>query len=278
MLVASVSRSASTATLEIFRFPVTNDNLHPTSMINLKVATLGLPFVDDGYRIARVDIYPLFVKNFVIHKHRLLYNTSIDAKPFVNTKSDNILLLYLNVEGKYGYDNISFIVHSSALLRLTPHNHSHGSMLDVVPWELWGPSVTRWFEGGIVAGEGTVTCGYRCLVRPQDFPAQWELWDFNPYRVRSLGNGFTEDNETSRLTVETEPSCARSHGIMQGIYSSLPFVKHFPKQWDYTYVGLSDDKVVGKKVSNYFNFSILLTLVQQPLRDGRYLIENLYFA
>ena len=39
-----------------------------------------------------------------------------------------------------------------------------------------------------------------------------ELWDFNPYRVRHAGSGFTVDDETSRLTVESERSCARSHG------------------------------------------------------------------
>jgi hypothetical protein len=219
MLVTSVSRSESTATLDLFRLRVPNSNSRRTSMI--KVATLGLPFVDDDCRIARLDIHPVFVKNLVIHKNRLLYNASVDTKPFLNTKSDSIIFVDLTVSKRREYDYISFVVHSSTLLRLTPPFHSHGSVPDVVPWESWGPAATRWFECPLFAGGGPVTCGYRCLVKPQiSSPewAPWELYDFNPYRVRSLGKGFAAENETSRLTVEAKPSCARFLSIKQGIY------------------------------------------------------------
>ena len=274
MLVGSVIPSESTATLELYSLPTTNGNLHPTSIT--EVAALGLPFVDDGCRIARMDFYPSFVKNLVIRRQRLLYNTSIDAKPFINTKSDNILFIYLNIGGRYGYDNISFIVHSSTLLRHAAPSHALGEVTHLVPWKLWGPSVTRWYEGGISVGGGPVTCGHRCLI-PSGW-SLWELWDFNPYRVRNLGNGFAVENETSCLTVETTPSCARSRGITEGIYSSLPFIRLIPKKWNYNYMGLYEHKVVGERVSHYFNLSIVLTLVQQYLEDGRYSTENLYFG
>jgi hypothetical protein len=279
MVVASVSPSESTATLELFSLPITNGIVRPPFMI--KVAALGLPFVDDGCRIARVDFYPYFVKNLVIRENRLLYNASIDAaKPFVSTKSDNIIFVYLNIGSGYGYDNISFIVHSSTLLRHTLTSHSHGNMRDPVPWQFWGPPVTRWYEGGRHVGGGPVTCGHRCLLR-QGYPRAWELWDFNPYRVRRMERGFAVENETTRLTIETEPSCAKSHGIKEGIYSSLPFVKLVPKKWHrYTYTGLYEDRVIGEMVSNYSNSpSCYVTLVQQHLAgEGRYLFENLYFG
>jgi hypothetical protein len=258
MLVASVSQSESTAILELFSLPVANGNLGPTSLI--KVATLGLPFVDDLCRIARVDFNTLFVKNLVIRDRRLLYKTSIDATPFISTNSDNIIFVHLNVGSSYGYDDISFIVHSSTLLRYTHPSHSHGHGPDLVPWEFWGPAVTRWYDGGIPVGRGPVTCGHRCLLRI-DLGA-WEVWDFNPYRVRRLEKGFVVENETSLLTVETEPSCTKSSGFRTGIISSLPFVKLVAKKWRYTYMALYEHKVIGERVSNCFNFSIFLTLVQ----------------
>jgi hypothetical protein len=89
-------------------------------------------------------------------------------------------------------------------------------------------------------------------------PGSWELWDFNPYRVRRLGKGFAVENETASLTVETEPSCARSHGFKEGIYSSLPFVKHVPKKWPpYIYTNLFEDRVIGQLVSDYFDSSFI---------------------
>jgi len=77
----------------------------------------------------------------------------------------------------------------------------------------------------------------------------WELWDFNPYRVRRLGKNFTLESEKASLSVETELSCAKSRGIKEGVYSSLPFVKIMPKQWsDYYSMGVYDDQMSGNKV------------------------------
>lgn len=70
----------------------------------------------------------------------------------------------------------------------------------------------------------------------------WELWDFNPYRVRRLGKNFTSESENASLSIETEPSCVKSGGIIicnEGVYSSLPFVKIILKQWsDYYDMGI----------------------------------------
>jgi len=91
----------------------------------------------------------------------------------------------------------------------------------------------------------------------------WELWDFNPYRVRRLEKDSTVENDSVRLTVETEPTCAKSHGIKNGIYSSLPFVKLVPKKWpSYIYMGLYEDRITGELY----------------VGDGLYSVENLYFG
>jgi hypothetical protein len=57
------------------------------------------------------------------------------------------------------------------------------------------------------------------------------------------------ESENACLSVETEPSYAKSHGIKEGVYSSLPFVKIVPKKWsDYNYMGIYDDRITGRKV------------------------------
>jgi hypothetical protein len=250
MVIASVSPSESTAVLELFSLPVTNGTGHPTPLI--KVAALGLPFVDDDCRIARVDFYPPDNKNLVVSWGKLLYNASVDTKPFVSPKSNHIIFVLLHIGGEYGYDNISFVVHHSTLLRHIPPSHSRDNVQAPVPWELWGPAATRWHEGGALGPGSQATCGLRCLLAQR--LGQWELWDFNPYRVRRLEKDFAVENESVRLTVETEPSCVKSPGIKNGIYSSLPFVKLVPKKWPkYDFVGLYEDRIVGQLVSNYSN-------------------------
>ena len=285
VVVASASPSEPTAILELFRVPVRNGTGRPTPMI--KVAALRLPAVDDDRHISHVNFYPPGVRDLVIRERRLLYNASIHKIPFINPKFDTILFAKLNIGGGYPYANNSFIVYHSTLLRHVPPSGSLDNVQAPVPWELWGPAATRWCGG--VSAMGRLTCGLRCLLNP-GYSMEWELWDFNPYHVRRLGKDFALENESVRLTVETEPSCAKNEGIKNGIYSSLPFVKLVPKKWpQYRGVGLYEDRIIGELVSNYFDpprgplfLIFILTLVQQGLghgsHDGPYLAENLYFG
>jgi hypothetical protein len=193
MVIASVD-SQFTAVLELFSLPVTSGTGHPTPMI--KVAALGLPFVDDDCRMT-CDFSPPSINNSVIShwQGKLIYNASIDTKPFVNPKSNNIIFVSLGIESGDGYDNISFVVHHSTLLRHIRPSHSRGNVQAPVPWELWGPAATRWCEGGRLEEGWQVTCGLRCLLSQR--LGRWELWDFNPYRVRRLGKDFAVENESA---------------------------------------------------------------------------------
>ena len=163
----------------------------------------------------------------------------------------------LSLLSSYGYDNISFVVHSSALLRLIPFP-SHGHMQNKILWESWGPTVTRWHEG-TVRGLYHFASGQRCILEARSLGSSpsslWQLWDFNPYRVRHLGKNFTLESEKASLSVETEPSCAKSLGIKEGVYSSLPFVKIIPKQqWPkYIEMGVYDDRICGRRVRTSYN-------------------------
>jgi hypothetical protein len=116
--------------------------------------------------------------------------------------------------------------------------------------------VHRWHEDTVCWLEPFAS-GQRCLLRPVSQARESrsrELWDFNPYRVRRLGKNFRLESEKASLSVETEPSCAKSRGIKDGVYSSLPFVKIVPKRWpDYDYMGVYDDRIYGQMVRTFYN-------------------------
>ena len=120
-------------------------------------------------------------------------------------------------------------------------------MQNTIPWESWGPTVTRW-HGDAVCKLYPFASGQLCILTPEYPLCQWELWDFNPYLVRRLGKNFTMESEKASLSVETEPSCARSRGIKEGVYSSLPFVKIVGKEWSHYHgMGVYDDRICGRR-------------------------------
>ena len=56
---------------------------------------------------------------------------------------------------------------------------------------------------------------------------RWELWDFNPYRVRRLGKDFIMESENASLSVKTKGTLAKCRGLEDGeVYSLLPFVRN----------------------------------------------------
>lgn len=244
MLVANRSPAA----LELFVLPVLGDEGGPAPMT--KVAALGLPPVDHGCHIARVLFYSLPTKNAVIHNHRP-HDSAVHTKPFIDASSDDIIVICVNIGSRRGYDNLSLIVHSSVLLR---HISTHVD-LHIVPWHQWGPTSTRCCDGSIFPIISV--CGQRCIVSNV---GSWEIWDFNPYRVKRLGRDFVMETVTGCLSVEGRESCAKSWGIQGGVCTSLPFVKHRPKELpDYSYVFLDCDRVFGERVSTiYFTSSVQL--------------------
>ena len=250
------SEMPPTAVLELFTIPVLTGNTSPIFMT--KILSLSLPSVDDGCRVASLDFYHPPIENILLRNNCLFSNTTgTDTKPFISTSSNDIIFAKLNIGRRYGYDNISFVVHSSALLHLISIP-SHERIENKIPWESWGPTVTRWHEY-TPHGLEPFASGQRCILEPSRTWSMtgshsWELWDFNPYRVQRLGKNFMLESEKASLSVETEPSCARCRGIKEGVYSSLPFVKIIPKQWsDYHSIGVYDDRISGTKVRTFYN-------------------------
>jgi hypothetical protein len=206
-----------------------------------KVAALGLLSLDKGRSIAGLGFCNRLPKTIVTRTRRQLHDTSIFAKPFTSASPDDIIFVVVNIRDERGsYDHFSFVVHSSTLQR-----HAlfipRAILQDTIPWQMWGPTTTRWYPRTIHAT--TNVCGQRCLLRG---PTSMEIWDFNQYRVRYLGQGFAMENEAAYISVETEPSCVKSWGLKEGVYSSLPYVKLVLKQLKDTHYGatcLDDDRI-----------------------------------
>jgi len=248
-----VVANRSPAALELFVLPFLSGEGGPAPMT--KVAALGLPSVDNGCCVARVLFYSLPTKNAIIHHHRP-HDSAVHTKPFIDASSDDIIVVCMNIGSQRGYDNLLLVVHSSVLLcHISTHANSH-----TVPWHQWGPTMTRFCDGSIRSVVGV--CGQRCIVSKT---GSWEIWDFNPYQVKHLGRDFVMETTTGCLSVETQASYAKSWGIQDGVRSSLPYVKHKPKNLpNYSSMFLDSDRIFGEWYSG------------DDL--GRRVVDHLYFG
>jgi hypothetical protein len=261
-----VVANQSLAALELYTFPVPKGDTGPTTMT--RVVSLGLPSVAEGCSMAlRFD--NLFPKSIVSRMCQQLHDASIFAKPFTSASPDIISVeLIVTTRSGSSYDHSSFVVHSSTLRR-----HARAFLQDTIPWQMWGPTTTRWHQH-----RTKNVRGQRWLL---EGPKSMEIWDFNQYRVRCLGQGFAMESEAACVSVETEPSCVTSWGFKAGFYSSLPYVKLVLKQlksprpatW------LDDDRILCYQVSpNHFCSFFLMTLLQQHTGLGHFDIVQLYFG
>jgi hypothetical protein len=199
-----------------------------------KVAALGLPPVDDGCQVTRVQFNNFSTKNAITRDPQQL-DAAISAKPFVGPSHDNIIVVYMTLNGRGCRMHLTLVVHPSVLLR----HLSTRANTDMTPWHVWGP-MTRCCRGLMM-----ITSGQRCIV----FMPWLEIWDFNPYRVRYLGRDFVMETETAILSVESKASPVTS--MQHGVWSSLPYVKLRPKKWPkYNSAFLDDDRVFAHRVSN----------------------------
>jgi hypothetical protein len=232
--------------LQLFTLPIANTDARPNPMA--RVGELRLPPLNIGFSIGRLVFLDLPGKNAVTGDKCQRRDADIYTKPF--EVFDDITLVFVNIRDASGshIDNLSFVVHISALLRRYNSFSSHGNSQHtfILPWQMWGPiTPTRWFDHGPY--QLRHVCGQRCLSINLQV---WEIRDFNPYRVRRLGKDFSEESATSHLSVETATSCVKSDGIKDGVYSSLPYVKLVPKQRPLRgRVCLDDDRVLIQRVS-----------------------------
>lgn len=235
-----VVANQSLAALELYTLPVPKSDTGLTPM--MRIAVLALPSLEKGWRITRLTFSNCPTKNIVSSE---VHDASIFAKPFTSASPDYIIFITLRVDNGFIFEDVSFIVHSSTL-ECHALSVSHAALQDAIPWQMWGPTATRWCP--YPTDPPPNLFGQRYLT---DGPSSKEIWDFNQYRVRYLGRGYTVESEAACVSVETEPSCATSIGLLGGAYSSLPYVKLVLKELVKYGHGtcLDDDRIFIRRVS-----------------------------
>jgi hypothetical protein len=205
-----------------------------------KVGELKLPPLDEGCTVRRATFENILSKDSVTRKRRQTHDSAIFTKPFSSAISD-IIFVSLSILSGAGQYSLSFAVHSSTLLSHVPSS-SHENLENTIPWHVWGPTSTRWFPRRL--GSPNDVCGQRFLL-PGSLQGSREIWDFNPYRIHSLGKHFATESDTAHVSVESDPSYITVPGLKGVVCSSLPFVKIVPKNWHrYGATCFDDDRII----------------------------------
>lgn len=241
-----VVANKATQSLDLFTLPEPHGDASQTPM--MKVASLGLPHMAP---LSDLEFRNLPAKNGVPRSTRQLDNAAVYVKPFTESPESIIYVVFEEHVDRIAYSP-SFVVHSSALLYHVPFTSPASLQNDnYIPWSKWGPTITRW--SGDESSHAFQICGQRWFVGTF-FDSQREIWDFNQYRVKQLGEGFAVETETAHISVVTGLSHITRVGSGESyVSSSLPYVKIVPKQrQDYTFWALDDDRIyAARRVSTY---------------------------
>jgi hypothetical protein len=171
--------------LHIYQVPSTSS---PTPYIRL-VQTLNLPTLKSS----------VFLTDFCSHSAPHSTHPSTfpphfpSSRPFLSEPESAIITFSFAVSliENDNTDYFSMVVHKKSLVDLVPLNVYEGTSTPSLPWESWGPPVTRWFIIDETAtefsmnsyGQRYVQCTPSVFVSPST-PRIITLYDFNPWRVR----------------------------------------------------------------------------------------------
>ena len=170
--------------------------------------------------------------------------------------------------------SFTFIVHRRALLDHIPDAHHSCapfcSTLEPapetvqVPWEAWGASATRWFEGDPSSLLWiTTTAGQRAVTVKDVAPTPIIVRNFNPYAVRSararaaasghLQQGYDWSEvlpNGNQMTLKVDDSVIAAGSVFkEDVRSSLPYVEIVTRE-EYLYKGvlIDEERILGLKV------------------------------
>ncbi|EIN05053.1 hypothetical protein PUNSTDRAFT_74857 [Punctularia strigosozonata HHB-11173 SS5] len=205
-------------------------------------------------------------------------NPHAPRQPLHPSSAENAIVIFklffqdrtIRTRGPYGIPlagpvmAFAFVVHRRALCELmhlaTGREHT-GAAPDhpSVPWSIWGPQRTRWFEGEDIPGHWiATTCGQRYVNIPEDREPDERaciyVSDFNPLtvkrfiwetekRVRELANRTRAVTERNVLHAASVWKCP--------IVSLLPYVYVASReQYEYQSILVDEGRVIGMKVSD----------------------------
>ncbi|KAN0118369.1 hypothetical protein V8E52_005345 [Russula decolorans] len=205
-------------------------------------------------------------------------------RPFRDKAEDAIILFSVLIEdiqihpGQFHFPQtrpFSFIVHRRALLDHIPAAHracapfcstpEPAPETVQVPWEAWGVSATRWFEGDPASTRWiTTTAGQRAVTMEDGASTPIIVRDFNPYAVRSAraraaagGHlqqrcAWSEDLPNGNMmTLKVDDSVLAAGSVFKDdVRSSLPYVEIVTRE-EYRYEGvlIDEERILGLKTS-----------------------------
>lgn len=217
----------------------------PNTAPTRPIAALGLPTLREGHIFSMLSCRgePNPVKDGIPYA----------AQPFHSSPMDAIVIFNLRVQGMEVVvpgNSFSLFVHRRALFELCPDITMPQPYDEVViPWERWGPSVTRWLGAGVMPTRWiTTTCGQRCvfrLTRAGDEPSPIVVLDFNPASVKHA--------------VADVPTCRPSYAVMSSeivhisfqapIVSALPYACYWsPDVFNYDGLLMDEERLIGLHV------------------------------
>ena len=170
--------------------------------------------------------------------------------------------------------SFTFIVHRRALLDHIPAVHRvcapFCSTPELpfetvqVPWEAWGPSATRWFEGDLASMRWmTTTAGQRNVAMEDGASTPIIVRDFNPYSVCSAralvaASGRLQQHcdwseelpNGNQMTLKVDDNVIAAGSVFKDdVRSSLPYVEIVTlAEYRYDGVMIDEERILGLKV------------------------------
>lgn len=131
---------------------------------NFPLGALALPAPSADYTLQR--------STFRANASPISTVSARSTRPFYTSPEDDIVTFYVEFRAEVSWTAFSMFVHRGTLLRLCPDHKDPDTLrlLDVIPWETWGPDVTRWVQEPFSYGPGSglsavSTSGARAALR-----------------------------------------------------------------------------------------------------------------
>jgi hypothetical protein len=185
------------------------------------------------------------------------YGAPYCSRPFQESSFDAIVFIKVQMQSFHvtplpASVAFSIFVHRRSLLRLC--NPPEKSDVAPIPWDTWGPPITRLLDSEVVAPQWlTSTAGERYAAL--NGQTEVVVLDFNHTRIKLLedeGYGEIETNRGGDLYtwIKREPSHFIHDSLDNSISSALPYACHKLKNMGpFDSLLLDEERILGLRVS-----------------------------
>ena len=236
--------SSLTPSLNIYHIPTSasSDGDHGLRLIEC----LGLPTSPDYYLSISFLNNPTVVPSFTESSN------PTEPRLFATDNLSSILTIDVKFEAYTYGESYLFVTHHRTLLgraedALSRYKNGQDVAARTVPWEEWGPDVTRMFWYNPVLNSLDVPYGSRLFIQSGDLT---EVYDFGHADGANNSNQGHEESQTPsalRWLVDQD-EYGQGGWFKEAVHTKLPFVRRILKgsidgHWDTMYVDHS--RIVG---------------------------------